>query len=139
MNKMRKYVFVSLSILLTLSFIVLYLHVSIGGVPKIEYWYNTVYSEEFSDTGFNGIECGANTESVLRELGAPVLIRSYSPSNDEEIEVYYYTYVKDGFYFGKIGHVYGKILLIKKDIVIRKIDRIMPHTHLMIKYISRED
>lgn len=134
-----KRIIVVIAILLSILLCVLYVHVISGGIPFIEYWYNTIYSDKYEKNNFDKIEAGTNVDSLLKLIGSPLMIKSYKTKNNSEIEVYYYSYIKEGPYLGKIGHVYAKIVLVRNGTVLRKIDKIMPHTNLMIKYIKREE
>jgi len=123
---------------IVISLVFLYLYIIVGGIPVIEYWYNTIYADEFKQKDFVRIERGMSIDQVTKLLGKPIKIKEFTTVNDDEISVYYYSFMREGSYIGKVGHVYGKIILIKDSIVVKKIDRIMPHTELMTKYISRE-
>ena len=123
----------------TICLFYLYLNIIVGRFPKIEYAYNTIYSDGYSNKSFKEIKKGMRLDQLLQLVDDPIVIKEYHTNEGEKISVYYYSYMRKGKYIGKIGYIYGKIILIKNGSVVKIIDRIMPHTELMIKYISREE
>ncbi len=118
-----------------IAVIIFYLYLIAGGIPTLEYAYNTRYSKGYNNLQFQQISIGLNIRDVLSENGAPLIIKEYSDP-EITISVYYYSYLKEGRYWGKVGNINARILVVSDEIIINKISEVLPRYKLKPKYIA---